>query len=1705
MTETLKEQSNPFSTGGGGGNFETRVQAAFTVLMLTGRIAPCLPAWPIVKLKLQGRYAGFNTDDFIVFTQDPQTRTEAKLLAQLKHSISITVGNEVFGEVVQAAWNDFNDPSIFNVGTDAFALITGPISATEINNTRTLLEWARHCEDEKEFIQKVETSGFSNEAKRSKLKVLKTHLSSANGGIDVSDEQLWSFLKSFHLLGYDLDTESGSTISLLQSLIAQSSTESASLLWSSILDAVQTANQTAGTITLETLPEEISRAFVTNNKTQWDLDIKKLKEHGDYIIEGIRSNIGGLHINRPEYFDNLIEVAEEAKFVFLTGERGCGKSSLLREFAEHMKDNTPVYCLRTEDLDKAHLDHVFSGIGLTSSLGELEVGFALIPKKYLLLESLEKLLELRNTAAFTDLIRFIQKNQGWTIIASGRDYAYQQITFNYLGAAGVRCSSIVIENFKDDDIQRLCDSFEFLKPLSKNQLLKNPFYADLAYRVAENGTVFSNDDSEREFKIAVWRDVITREQVRAEGMPLKRRRAFIDIAVKRAKRMVYGVPETMYDSDALLKLEEDNLIRRDPSKGIVSLSHDVLEDWGLESFIEETFQNNSNSVKDFLDAVGHEPAMNRAYRLWLNQKMRSGENVTQFILSILNDKIIASCWRDETITAVLLGDNPYEFLMLMKDKLFENEGELLKRFCFVLRISCKTPNQELIKQLPDIKNESSNELGTLFLTPYGLGWESIILFLFENRDCIAEEILPHVIAVLNEWSSLIHIEEELPDSSREAGLLALHLLSMIKDSYRDEGERKKLLGVIIRVIPVILNEFNGLLDSDVFGNQNKRRRLSYVQELCTLSLTCMESAFLCKHIPDTLIKLAFHKWVIDEGQMNKYTDFHKDVSEYFGLHEYGSEVNFFPASGVRGPFRSLLRFHPRKGLDFIIQLLNISAEKYAHSDLDSPEMYSDLRLENYRSEVEQVEIVLNDGTTVKQYCSQRLWNGYRGHSVVPYLLQSALMALENWLIAWAEIPEGNETLEWIYNYILRNSNSVMPTAVLISVATGFPNKLAKAAIPLMRVPELYSLDLTRTINERGGNEVNWFGVSRDPFSRFYAEERRTAALRPWRKESLETLITRLQFTEFREEVLRIIDELRSKVSCDEGWQFRFHRIDSRGWEPVADEENGRIIFTSGALEPHLEEVQQKFEAEQTITNRFMQLYLWSDKVLKNEVLEREYYANWRDALKEVKELLEILVKGEVNDLSRMHAGAVIKAASIFIRDHSKEMNEDDLAWCFKLICEAVLSYADTKNMITDSLDHNGSAAAASVLPFFMDFAERDEEKFFVKKMIAISLTHSDETVKVAAADGIKRHLWLRDPVFAEKCIIGVIKYARLESENFTTRRNRAWEGYDIEEKYSDDQDEAWLENFREQLARGEVTTDLESISFRSHSPWCILNSCFMIPNGSTDHSHVILLSRILTLIFEAEESERKYRYDESEKIELPYELPSKFAEMFAGYFLSISEKNPTMFIEILRSGCDIAPEFMSSLLLYVEYFTEKMGNKKLYWGLWKQLSDKVQDIALRIAHKQDRDFRHDEKTKLIRDMLHADVPWQKVDYEKQDIALGKDLILGFVNNAGINPDVFGAMASLLYHFPTVFLEPGLHILSKHQRHIGGTQLLCRVNTPFYLERCIQRYLLIDNPTPVSEEMHQSCWILLDAIIETASSEAYYLREHLIRSRRISGN
>ncbi len=1712
MTQSEKKQSSPASTGPLGGNFETRVQAAFIVLMLTGRVAPCLPPWLITKIKFQGHYAGFNVDDFIAFTEDFQTGKKAKLLAQIKHAISITQSDKIFGEVIQAAWNDFNNPVIFTQKIDAIALITGPLNITDTNHVRPILEWARTSENEEEFLFKVNKERVSSKDKKAKLKVFQFHLQNANGGIEITNNQLWEFLKHFHLLGYDLDSETSSTRSLLQALIAQYSDGDPSVLWKEIVDVVQTFDQNIGTLTLENIPEGIRNSFDTKKNPHLALDLKKLKDHGKFILDGIRSKIGHIHIERTELFGNLIESSEENEFVIVVGERGCGKSGLVREYAEYLDKKTPIFCLRTEDLDKPHLDQVFSAIGLTSSLGDLEAGIALMSKKYLFIESLEKLLELQNKNAFSDLIQFTQQHPGWTIIASCREYAFQQISFTFLQESGVQYKTLLITGFNDDEVSYLCDSLKVLNPILDNSslkpLLNNPFFAELAYRVIMNGKEFSSQDGEREFRSAVWRYVISKESERSDGMPLRRRQVFIDIAVKRAKLMVYEVSSTEFDASAVFKLEDDNLIHRNPSNSRVRPDHDVFEDWAIVEYIEEKFHSSTGETKTFLDTIGHEPAMNRAFRLWLNQKLLDETDIKPLILSILNDENIERIWQDETITAVLQSNNPLEFLCDLRDQLFENDGELLKRFCFILRIACKLPDQESLNRLAVKKEMSAYLSNSIFLKPYGPGWEAVIHFLYIEKQLVSKNLIPHISAILEEWSSQIRIDEDLPSNSRESGLLALHLLNEVKDSYRDgdDDDRKKILKVIVRVFPAIQSEFNHLLDTDFYPKNNKKRRPRYIDDFVDLTLLKQETMFLCKYVPDTVIKIAWYEWIKEPSEDDDDRWYgYRDAEKCFGLDKYKVDMGFFPPSGEKGPFSSLLRFSSKKGLDFILEILNTTANNYANSEFDDPEKFPNLPDNMKSSGVQEVEITLNDGAKIKQYCSKRLWVGYRGQEVIPYILQCALMALENWMINIVTSLDNPEIFEALFNKILRNSNSVMPTAILASIATGFPDKLGYLALPILRTPEFYSLDLERMVSERGENEINWFVPKTDPFADLYIDERRKAAMQPWRKKDLEWLISYLQFTGIKEEILKILDDLRSKTDNDENWRFRFHRIDSRGWKPEYDKENTRIVFAPQNMEPDLIKIQKETESEHTLRNRIYALCLWSDKLLKNEPLDREYYATWRDAYEEIEQLLKIIQNKTTCDTSDivssglfLFSGCLVKGAAVLLRDHYDEITDENFSLGFDLIINAIIVHANSRNPTTvmDVTDSSGAAAAASVLPIFLDYASNEEEKIIVKTLIVIALTHVNKNVRIEVANGVRNYIWQRDTDFAHKCILGIIEFSRLET--LEQKNFQKIEDYN-----------KWLFEFRKTVACGEIATDITNITFDSHSPEHLLISCMMIPNGSDAPEHIYLISRMLELFGKAEHDEESYdsHVRKGNRVRMDYKLPMEFGKLMADHLFTILKVEVKQkYEEQLQLLCDTAPDLVNWVLMYTFVSADKTKKRDCYWDLWSMLSGTMQKIAIKNGKYQSKSNRYEndlikKQHKLIRNMLFSDLQPHQVAYERENLVYGKDLILQFIDNAGVNIIVFESATKLMFQYHDIFFDLGLKILAKHQMAISGTQLFTR-NSAYYLEMCINRFL-VQSSNSLSKVQYQSCQILLDALVDTGSSGAYYLREQFVRSRKIA--
>ena len=260
MTDEEKiDTVSAFSTGGGGYNFENRVQASFVILMVSSGFAPCLSNWPIETIELQAAYKGYKTDDVVVTVRNPLSGSIERLLCQVKRQIAITRSNNDFREVIASAWMDFSNSDIFSRESDRITLITGPMNRTD-SEVREILEGARTSASHDEFFVKIQSNLYSRN-KRNKLGVIREHLESASNNQPVDEEDFWLFLRRFHLLSFDLDIESGVNLSLIHSILGQYGIQDVQSIWARAVEFVKTFNQNAGTITISQIPPDFLELF----------------------------------------------------------------------------------------------------------------------------------------------------------------------------------------------------------------------------------------------------------------------------------------------------------------------------------------------------------------------------------------------------------------------------------------------------------------------------------------------------------------------------------------------------------------------------------------------------------------------------------------------------------------------------------------------------------------------------------------------------------------------------------------------------------------------------------------------------------------------------------------------------------------------------------------------------------------------------------------------------------------------------------------------------------------------------------------------------------------------------------------------------------------------------------------------------------------------------------------------------------------------------------------------------------------------------------------------------------------------------------------------------------------------------------------------------------------------------------------------------
>lgn len=198
----------PFSTGGGGFLFEKNVAACFLAWLLIKSPTRGIPDLEVIEVKFQRRFIDdLPMDDIVVSYESPGApRGKAQLSLQLKADLAWGDGesNQTFHEVMRACWDTFRSPD-FARGHDAFGIVVSR-EKSDYHAYREVITTALQAADGADFTRMV--TAATSAKHREFLGLIRTKLNAFlkedNFAQEVSEKELWLFVRSLQLLHFDV-------------------------------------------------------------------------------------------------------------------------------------------------------------------------------------------------------------------------------------------------------------------------------------------------------------------------------------------------------------------------------------------------------------------------------------------------------------------------------------------------------------------------------------------------------------------------------------------------------------------------------------------------------------------------------------------------------------------------------------------------------------------------------------------------------------------------------------------------------------------------------------------------------------------------------------------------------------------------------------------------------------------------------------------------------------------------------------------------------------------------------------------------------------------------------------------------------------------------------------------------------------------------------------------------------------------------------------------------------------------------------------------------------------------------------------------------------------------------------------------------------------------------------------------------------------
>ncbi len=618
---------------------------------------------------------------------------------------------------------------------------------------------------------------------------------------------------------------------------------------------------------------------------------------------------------------------------------------------------------------------------------------------------------------------------------------------------------------------------------------------------------------------------------------------------------------------------------------------------------------------------------------------------------------------------------------------------------------------------------------------------------------------------------------------------------------------------------------------------------------------------------------------------------------------------------------------------------------------------------------------------------------------------------------------------------------------------------------------------------------------------FLEGERTESAKQPHRRQNIETLAVMLQMTTARPQVWSLIDRYVAELPSDADqndhdriWRLRLHRIDVRNFEKGDETEKGKDIYHAGPASSDLEEFKQRDLPNHQDVEPRTWLYLWGVNVFERRDPEKFQPGDWREKL----DTASSLPPNSGTDVPQLLLNSgVPQIAAVCLRDHWRELNNDEHSWCVEMVCRELESLPDLGVFAAGMMGAGeGVNAAAQVASLILARTEDPEIKTRAMSCLSATLLHSERHIAQSAANGIGVAFLELEQTWVLAGVHTLLRWAHKTAEFEAEQKLLPWSERHREEDY-------------DQTLRNRLRSEWEHSSFDESMIYSadflrfpgllvllpILGIFGLAHNDPLAHRIHIHLAKVLLNAWQSDQrTYRGYPRDEDDnKVELRFQERHYLTEALARFSLSCPIETSRAIADVLVSNVPDHQENCAEFVKQLTYCEDVSPSGGQYWLLWQIFAD-----AVLVSAENEADTS--KFSKLV-DALFLGISWKPTTTEWDSLAGEGNRLLQFFRNLPAGHKMITSFSILAARFQSELIPGSLPVLSEKLAGLPDHTSVSQAAIAS-VETILTNLVYTGASEIRSEPSKRTATLeLLDMLVEAGSSAAFKLRDDFLTPLR----